>query len=219
MSKRASSASAQPDLADRLARAARIGGILDRHFPVPAVPLRAADAYTLLIAVLLSAQCTDKRVNQVTPRLFTLANTPAQMVALGPEAIEEAIRTCGLARNKARSIWRLSQMLLERFHGQVPNQFELLEQLPGIGHKTASVVMWQCFGLPAFPIDTHIFRCARRWGLSHSPNVVGVERDLKALFPQESWGDRHLQIILFARQYCPARGHASTSCPICSWCS
>lgn len=204
-----------------LGKAARIGSILDEHFPWPIrsleAPLNSTNAFTLLIAVVLSAQCTDKRVNQVTPKLFNLASTPAQMVALGQGAIEEAIKTCGLARNKARAIWQLSQMLLDRFGGQVPNTFELLELLPGVGHKTASVVMWQCFGLPAFPVDTHIFRCARRWGLSNSANVVGVERDLKACFPQKSWGSRHLQIILFARKYCPARSHEVGMCPVCSW--
>ncbi len=197
-------------------RAATISAILDEHFPVPDAELQASDAFTFLIAVMLSAQCTDKRVNLVTPKLFALANTPKGMIELGVAKIQIAIATCGLSRNKARFIYGMSQMLLERFNGSVPSTLKELEQLPGVGHKTASVVVWKCFATPAFPIDTHIFRCARRWGLSRGDDVVIVERDLKTRFNRKSWGKVHLQIILFARRFCPARGHNADLCPICS---
>lgn len=199
------------------ARAEKIGTILDEHFSMPLAPLQASDPFTFLIAVILSAQCTDKRVNLVTPALFALASTPEEMVALGETAICAAIATCGLANSKARAIWRMAGLLLERFDGRVPNTLKELEQLPGVGHKTASVVLWHCFHVPAFPVDTHIFRCAKRWRLSRGSNVVEVELDLKRCFPREQWGKVHLQIILFARSYCPARGHLCERCPICSW--
>jgi len=200
-------------------KAARIGEILDRLYPVPPIPLVHEDPYTLLVAVVLSAQCTDVRVNQVTPRLFARAATPAAMAALPARSIEAIIRPCGLAPAKSRNLRRLSQLLLERHGGAVPRSFDELEALPGVGHKTASVVMVQAFGVPAFPVDTHIHRLAGRWGLSRARNVVETERDLKALFPEERWGDRHLQIIYFGREHCPARGHDPRGCPICSWAS
>jgi endonuclease III len=199
------------------ARAARIGEQLDELFPRPPIPLDHEDAFTLLIAVVLSAQCTDARVNQTAPHLFARASTPEAMARLRPSTIESIIRPCGLAPAKSKNIHRLSQLLVERHGGQVPRSFEELEALPGVGHKTASVVMAQAFGVPAFPVDTHIHRLAGRWRLSLARSVAEVERDLKALYPPESWADRHLQIIYFGRAYCPARGHQPAACPICSW--
>jgi endonuclease-3 len=175
------------------------------------------DPYTLLVAVVLSAQCTDARVNQVTPKLFAAAPDPAAMAALGARRIQSLIKSCGLAPQKARNIHALSRLLVERHAGRVPQTFEELELLPGVGHKTASVVMAQAFGEPAFPVDTHIHRLAARWGLSSGRNVVQTERDLKRLFPRESWNSVHLQIIYFGREHCPARGHDFSTCPICSW--
>jgi len=201
----------------RAEKAAKIGAILDRLYPQPPIPLAHADPFTLLVAVVLSAQCTDERVNQVTPGLFALAHTPAQMAALPVAQIEAAIRSCGLAPAKAKNIRALSQLLMERHRGVVPSSFEELEALPGVGHKTAGVVRVQAFGLPAFPVDTHIHRLAARWGLSSGRNVVQTERDLSALFPERDWGKRHLQIIYFGRAQCPARGHDAATCPICSW--
>ena len=198
-------------------KAAKIGAILDRLHPLPPIPLAHEDPYTLLVAVVLSAQCTDKRVNEVTPGLFALARTPEQMAALPVSRIEAAIRCCGLAPAKAKNIRALSQMLVERHRGQVPKSFEELEALPGVGHKTAGVVRVQAFGLPAFPVDTHIHRLATRWGLSSGRNVAQTERDLAALFPESEWGKRHLQLIYFGREHCPARGHDASTCPICSW--
>jgi endonuclease-3 len=189
--------------------------ILDELFPDPQIPLKHRDPYTLLIAVLLSAQCTDARVNVITPTLFALADTPEKMVRLDPKKIEEIIRPCGLAPTKAKAIWHLSKDLIERHGGKVPDSFEELEKLPGVGHKTASVVMAQAFGHPAFPVDTHIHRCAQRWGLSSGKSVVQTEKDLKKVFPKKSWNKVHLQIILYARTYCPARGHRKERCPIC----
>lgn len=191
--------------------------ILDDLYPEPDIPLQHDDDYTLLIAVLLSAQCTDARVNLVTPALFARACTPEQMIKLDPKEIEEFIRTCGLAPSKSRAIHELSRLLLERHGGRVPDSFAALEALPGVGHKTASVVMSQAFGQPAFPVDTHIHRCAKRWGLSNGKNVVQTERDLKKAFPKASWNKLHLQIIYFAREYCPARGHDAAACPICGY--
>lgn len=188
---------------------------LDGLFPAPAIPLAHKDPYTLLVAVVLSAQCTDLRVNQVTPALFAKASTPAAMVALGEEGIRECIRACGLARTKAHALYTLSRQLLERYAGQVPKTLEDLESLAGVGHKTASVVLVQAFGKAAFPVDTHIHRLAVRWGLSRGKNVQEVERDLKAFFPKKSWGKIHLQMILYGRSYCPARGHKEEHCPIC----
>ncbi len=196
-------------------RVQKIAEILDQLFPRPDIPLQHTDPYTLLIAVLLSAQCTDVRVNLVTPRLFAKAHTPQQMVRLTVEEIAEIIRPCGLTKAKSRAIWNLSKDLIEHHQGHVPQTFEELEELPGVGHKTASVMMAQAFHHPAFPVDTHIHRCALRWGLSKGKNVVETERDLKRLFPKERWIKLHLQIIYFARKYCPARGHQRTQCPIC----
>lgn len=191
--------------------------ILDALYPAPPICLQHQDPYTLLIAVLLSAQCTDARVNLVTPKLFAKANSPEKMIQLSVNEIEEVIHSCGLGPRKARAIWELSKMLLERYRGEVPRTLEALETLPGVGHKTASVVISQAFQLPAFPVDTHIHRCAKRWGLSVGKHVVQTEADLKRLFPKKEWNKRHLQMIYFAREYCPARFHNEASCPICSW--
>ncbi|MEK7256742.1 MAG: endonuclease III [Bacteroidota bacterium] len=198
------------------AKAAAIAQILDDLFPETPIPLAHEDAYTLLVAVLLSAQCTDVRVNQVTPKLFAEADNPFDMAKLPVEKIENIIRPCGLAPRKAQAISGLSQILIEKFGGKVPADFQALEAFPGVGHKTASVVMSQAFGVPAFPVDTHIHRLAWRWGLSSGKNVEETERDLKSLFPENTWNKLHLQIIYFGRQYCPARGHDPKSCPICS---
>ena len=170
----------------------------------------------MLVAVVLSAQCTDERVNQVTPHLFARANNPAEMAQLPVDEIRDIIRPCGLSPAKSKAISGLSRIILEKHGGAVPESFEALEALPGVGHKTASVVMSQAFGWPAFPVDTHIHRLATRWGLSSGKNVEQTERDLKAAFPEESWNKLHLQIIYFGRQYCPARGHKAENCPICS---
>ncbi len=184
-------------------------------FPAPTIPLKHFSPYTLLIAVLLSAQCTDERVNQITPFLFARANTPEKMIQLSTSDIEEIIRPCGIYRQKAKAIWELSKMLIEQFQGQVPQDLPSLESLPGVGHKTASVVQIQAFSTPAFPVDTHIHRCAKRWGLSSGETVLHTEQDLKKLFPKQDWGKLHLQIIYYARKYCPARGHKEENCPIC----
>jgi endonuclease-3 len=201
----------------RAEKARRIAKILDRLHPDSDVPLDHVDPYTLLVAVILSAQCTDERVNQVTPALFARASTPAAMAELTPAEIERMIRSCGLGPAKARAIHATSQILRDQYGGHVPADIAALEALPGVGHKTASVVMVQAFGVPAFPVDTHIHRLAGRWGLSRAKNVAMVERDLKALFAPEEWGKVHLQIILFGRAHCPARGHDLRACPICSW--
>lgn len=198
------------------AKAKAIAAILDALFPETPIPLQHDDPYTLLIAVLLSAQCTDERVNKITPILFARAHTPQDMVQLSVEEIKEIIKPCGLSPAKSKAIWELSRILLEKHKGQVPQTFEELEALPGVGHKTASVVMSQGFGFPAFPVDTHIHRLAARWGLSTGKSVEQTERDLKALFPKSSWNKLHLQIIFFGRAYCPARGHDKEKCPICS---
>jgi endonuclease-3 len=197
-------------------KAKRIATMLETLYPVIPIPLDHKDPYTLLIAVLLSAQCTDVRVNKVTPFLFAKANTPEKMVTLDVEVIRQIIRPCGLSPRKSKAIHRLSEIILEKHDGKVPENFEDLEFLPGVGHKTASVVMSQAFGVPAFPVDTHIHRLAKRWGLSEGKNVVQVERDLKALFPKSKWNDLHLQIIFFGREYCPARAHNPEVCPVCS---
>jgi endonuclease-3 len=201
----------------RADKAARIGKILAELYPAPPIPLRHGDPFTLLVAVVLSAQCTDVRVNQVTPRLFARARTAADMARLGVREIESIIRPCGLAPAKARNIRELSRRLVERHGGRVPASFAELEALPGVGHKTASVVMAQAFGQPAFPVDTHIHRLAARWGLSSGRTVEATERDLKRLFPPQAWGVVHLQIIYFGREHCPARGHVFERCPVCSW--
>ena len=197
-------------------KAKRIAAILDKLYPTTPIPLVHSDPYTLLIAVLLSAQCTDVRVNQVTPALFALASTPAQMVELTAEQVREIIKPCGLSPTKSKAIIGLSQILLAQHGGEVPADYAHLEALPGVGHKTASVVMSQAFGEPAFPVDTHIHRLATRWGLTNGKNVVQTERDCKALFPRATWNKLHLQIIFFGREYCPARGHIAANCPICS---
>lgn len=188
---------------------------LEELYPETPIPLDHTDAYTLLIAVLLSAQCTDVRVNQVTPALFALASTPGAMAQVPVEQIQAIIRPCGLSPRKAAAISELSKILIEKHDGQVPADFEALEALPGVGHKTASVVMAQAFGVPAFPVDTHIHRLAKRWKLSPARNVTETERDLKKLFPMEAWNKLHLQIIFYGREYCSARGCDGTRCPLC----
>jgi endonuclease-3 len=184
-------------------------------FPHPEIPLKHDSPFTLLIAVLLSAQCTDQRVNQVTPLLFTRANTAEKMCQLSVEEITELIRTCGLYRLKAKAIRQLSEILVQKYAGKVPRSWKALEALPGVGHKTASVVMVQAFHMPAFPVDTHIHRLAKRWGLSNGASVVQTEKDLKRLFPKSSWAALHLQMIYYGRTHCPARGHRLDKCPIC----
>ncbi|MGB0187521.1 MAG: endonuclease III [Aequoribacter sp.] len=200
------------------ARVKLIFETLQRLYPEPPVPLDHKDPYTLLIAVLLSAQCTDERVNTVTPHLFAKADTPEQMVTLSVEEIREIIRPCGLSPQKSKAIHRLSELLLEQHGGQVPQSFDALEELPGVGHKTAGVVMAQAFGVPAFPVDTHIHRLAQRWGLSRGRNVTETERDLKRLFPRDYWNKLHLQIIFYGREYCTARGCDGRVCPLCRAC-
>ncbi|MBP6826417.1 MAG: endonuclease III [Saprospiraceae bacterium] len=197
-------------------KAAEIARILNELYPETPIPLRHEDAYTLLVAVVLSAQCTDERVNQVTPALFARADNPADMANVPVEEIREIIKPCGLSPAKSKAISGLSKIIMEKHGGKVPESFEALEALPGVGHKTASVVMSQAFGHPAFPVDTHIHRLAARWGLSSGKNVEQTERDLKAVFPEDTWNKLHLQIIYFGRQYCPARGHKREECPICS---
>ena len=199
----------------RATKAAAIQAILEQRYPEVPVPLDHRDPYTLLVAVLLSAQCTDVRVNQVTPALFALADSPEDMARQDAEVIRDIIRPCGLSPAKSKAIKRLSEILVEEHQGRVPNDLEALERLPGVGHKTASVVVSQGFGVPAFPVDTHIHRLAYRWGLASGKNVVDTERSLKKLFPKDSWNKLHLQIIFFGREHCPARGHDPSTCPIC----
>jgi endonuclease-3 len=201
----------------RSEKAERIVAMLEELYPETPVPLDHQNDFQLLVAVLMSAQTTDVKVNQVTPALFAKAPTPEAMVELSVETILNDIRQVGLAPTKAKNIRRLSELLLERHDGIVPQSFEHLENLPGVGHKTAGVVMAQSFGVPAFPIDTHIHRLAARWGLSNDTTVERTERDLKAIFPKNLWNKLHLQIIFFGREYCPARGHDLTQCSICSW--
>ena len=201
----------------RQQKAERIAEQLEALYPETPCPLDHRDAYTLLVAVLLSAQCTDARVNLVTPELFALASTPDEMASLKIATIQHTIRSCGLAPTKAKNISALSTILVERHGNQVPSTLNELEALPGVGHKTASVVMAQWFGEPMFPVDTHIHRLAARWGLSQAKNVAQTERDLKRVFPRAKWNALHLQIIFFGREHCPARGHDLTACPICSW--
>lgn len=197
-------------------RAAFVFAQLEKHYPTVDVPLDHKDPYTLMIAVLLSAQCTDVRVNKITPLLFAKADNPHDMIKLTVEEIKAIIRPCGLSPRKSQAIFDLSHMLIDNHGGVVPDQIELLEEFPGVGHKTASVVMSQAFGVPAFPVDTHIHRLAYRWCLSTGKNVDKTEKDLKALFPIYTWNKLHLQIIFFGREYCPARGHDAKVCPICS---
>lgn len=201
----------------RAEKAARIRMQLEELYPETPIPLDHVDPFTLLVAVLLSAQTTDRKVNEVTPRLFAVAPTPERMMALDVEEIRELIRELGLAPQKAKALYGLCRQLVETHGGEVPASFEALEALPGVGHKTASVVMAQAFGVPAFPVDTHIHRLAARWGLSDGRSVEKTERDLKRVFPRESWNRLHLQIIFFGREYCPARYHDLSACPICSW--
>jgi endonuclease-3 len=191
---------------------------LGELYPTPPVPLDHSNPFTLLVAVLLSAQCTDERVNKVTPALFAVADNPADMAALPVERILEIIRPCGLSPQKSRAIKRLSEILVADYGGEVPADMDALESLPGVGHKTASVVMAQAFHVPAFPVDTHIHRLAQRWGLSSGKNVAQTEKDLKRLFPETRWNDLHLQIIFYGREYCTARGCDGTVCEICRSC-
>ena len=206
-----------PKKTDRAAKAERIAAILDELFPQPDIPLDHEDPFQLLVAVVLSAQTTDARVNLVTRALFARAPDAAAMAKLPEKTIWQFIRTCGLAPTKAKNLKALSQQLVALHGGEVPRTFEALEALPGVGHKSASVVMTQAFGVPAFPVDTHIHRLAARWGLSSGKNVVVTEHDLKQAFPESRWNPLHLQIIYFGRTHCPARGHVIASCPICSW--
>lgn len=199
-------------------RAELVHKTLDRLYPAPPIPLEHVDPFTLLIAVLLSAQCTDERVNQVTPALFRLASDAKSMSRLNVERIREIIRPCGLSPQKSKAISGLSQILVREYGGEVPADFAALESLPGVGHKTASVVMAQAFGVPAFPVDTHIHRLAQRWGLTNGKNVKRTEQDLKKLFPEESWNRLHLQIIYYGREHCTARGCDGTRCMLCRLC-
>ena len=189
---------------------------LEDLYPETPIPLNHKDSYTLLIAVLLSARCTDERVNQVTPHLFEKADTPEKMIQMSVEDIRQIIRPCGLSPQKSKAIFGLSRILIDKHNSIVPDNFEDLEALPGVGHKTASVVMCQAFGKDAFPVDTHIFRLLRRWNISSGKNVDKVEKDAKRCFPQKLWNKLHLQIIFFGREYCPARGHIIEKCPICN---
>jgi endonuclease-3 len=200
----------------RAEKASRIGEILDDLYPHPPIPLDHHDPYTLLVAVALSAQTTDKKVNEVTPALFAVADTPEDMAQLSPEEIHHIIREIGLAPTKAKNLSAMAHRILDA-GGEVIPDWDFLESLPGVGHKTASVVMAQAFGVPAFPVDTHIHRLAARWGLSNGTTVEKTEQDLKAVFPIDTWNRRHLQIIYFGREYCPARNHDLLACPICSW--
>ncbi|MEM8727111.1 MAG: endonuclease III [Chlamydiota bacterium] len=193
----------------------QIRSILNELFPDPPIPLKHSNRYTLLIAILLSAQCTDKKVNEVTPKLFAKAKTPEQMAKLSIAQIESIIRPCGLAPTKAKAIKKLSEILVEEYQGKTPCTIEALEKLPGVGHKTASVFAVQALKIPAFPIDTHIHRCAKRWRLSSGKNVKQTERDLMKIFPKSLWGKLHLQIIYYARKHCPAKRHKLEQCPIC----
>ena len=202
----------------KMERVEYIISYLDSIYPDTPIPLTHQNHYELLIAVLLSAQCTDERVNQVTPSLFSLANNPDMMIKLSSQKIYEIIKPCGLGPKKSKAIYDLSNILVKEYKSQVPESFEALESLPGVGHKTASVVMAQGFGHPAFPVDTHIHRLAQRWGLTNGKNVNQTEKDLKRLFPIENWNKLHLQIIFYGREYCTARGCDGTKCPICKAC-
>ncbi|MEX1033260.1 MAG: endonuclease III [Cellvibrionaceae bacterium] len=218
VSKKTVATSAAAKNPGKLQRAAYVREMLDRLYPEPPIPLQHKDPYTLLIAVLLSAQCTDTRVNQITPALFALADNPEAMAKVPVKKIQEIIRPCGLSPQKSKAISELSKILVKQYRGQVPADVAALESLPGVGHKTASVVMSQAFGEPAFPVDTHIHRLAQRWGLSSGKNVVQTEKDLKRLYPEESWNRLHLQIIYYGREFCSARGCDGTICEICQYC-
>lgn len=200
----------------KVEKANDIAQTLEKLFPETPIPLNHNDPYTLLLAVLLSAQCTDARVNIITPILFTQADNPFDMVKLQVDEIRDIIRPCGLSPRKSKAIYELSQIIIDKYKGEVPQSFEKLEALPGVGHKTASVVMSQAFEVPAFPVDTHIHRLAYRWGLTNGKNVEQTEKDLKRQFPKDTWNKLHLQIIFYGREYCPARGHNVEECPICS---
>jgi endonuclease III len=197
-------------------KAKRIAKILERLYPKVPIPLKHKSPFTLLVAVVLSGQSTDKAVNKVTPELFRLADTPEKMAKQTASRIRQIIKPCGLSPTKSKNIKKLSEILVEKFKGKVPDSFEDLESLPGVGHKTASVVMSQAFGHNAFPVDTHIHRLAHRWGLTSGKNVVQTEKDLKKLFPENTWNKLHLQMIYFGREYCPARNHDAKKCPVCS---
>ena len=199
-------------------RAKVIKKVLDKFYPETPIPLNHEDVFTLLIAVLLSAQCTDERVNKITPKLFSVAPDPKSMSKLSINNIYKIIKPCGLGPQKSKAIKELSNILMEKFNGKVPNTFEELEQLPGVGHKTASVVMSQGFGIPAFAVDTHIHRLAQRWGLTNGKNVKQTEKDLKNIFPEELWNKLHLQIIFWGREYCTARSCYGLDCKICKTC-
>ena len=201
----------------RVERAKKIGEILDHLYPAPDIPLGHRDPFTLLVAVVLSAQTTDAQVNRVTPALFRRAPNPEALAKMPESEILKLIRSCGLAPSKARNLKRLAQTLVDDYGGEVPRDIDELEKLPGVGHKTASVVMTQAFGEPAFPVDTHIHRLAKRWRLSKAKDVKQTEADLKRVFPREEWGRRHLQLIYFGREHCPARGHDASVCPVCGW--
>ena len=196
-------------------KAKKIGKTLDKLYPETPIPLNHSSAYTLIVAVMLSAQTTDKKVNQVTPELFKRANTPEKMAALKAETIQNIIKQIGLAPTKAKNLRKMAEQLIEG--GGMRADWEYLESLAGVGHKTASVVMSQWYGFPAFPVDTHIHRLAARWGLSNGKNVEKTEKDLKNVWPKDTWNKRHLQIIYFGREHCPARNHDLSQCPICSW--
>ena len=196
----------------------KIIGLLNNHFPNPDVPLDHKDPYTLLIAVLLSAQCTDERVNLVTPKLFKKASNPMDMSNISQDGIYQIIKPCGLGPQKSKAIKELSQILVKEYDGEVPQDIHQLERLPGVGHKTASVVVAQAFGIPSFPVDTHIHRCAQRWGLTSGKNVKTTESDLKKFFPIEEWNKLHIQIIMYARKHCSARSCFGLECPICTTC-
>jgi len=196
-------------------RVSFIQNTLERLYPETPIPLDHKDDYTLLVSVLLSAQCTDERVNKTTPFLFVKADNPYDMIGLEISEIKAIIRPCGLSETKSKAIWNLSKILIESHQGKVPQSFEALEALPGVGHKTASVVMSQAFGVPAFPVDTHIHRLAKRWKLSSGKNVVQTEKDLKRLFPKDKWNALHLQFIFYGREYCPAQRHDIQNCIIC----
>jgi endonuclease-3 len=195
--------------------AKKVQKLLNKYIPHPKIPLDHKDPFTLLVAVVLSAHCTDIRVNKVTPALFKLADTPKKMARLPKKTIEKLVHSCGLYQTKAKALSELSKILVKTYHGRVPKTLEELESLPGVGHKTASVVLVQAFSIPAFPVDTHIFRLARRWKLSSKNNVKNVEEDLKKLFPKKSWKKLHLQLIAFGKKYCPAKAHKKAACPIC----
>ena len=191
---------------------------LNKLYPETTAPLKSKSNFQFLIAVLLSAQCTDERVNRITPKLFSLANTPSKMMKLKVKQIYDIIRPCGLAPQKSKSIHELSKIIMDKYNGKIPRNIEELEKLPGVGHKTASVVISKCFNVPAFPVDTHIHRCAQRWGLTSGRNVATTEKDLKKFFPIEEWNKLHIQIIMYARNYCSARSCFGLECPICTSC-